>query len=1075
MPSYFHQHKGSIAGRVLFVGRAVAIAAVLTHAFPQLASAQIIPDGSLGANPSVVIPESPIRDLIDGGVTNDTNLFHSFQDFNIETGQEVYFTNPVGIETILTRVTGNNSSEILGTLGVLGEADYFFINPNGIVFGPAAQLDVGGSFLATTAAGIQFKDQGLFSASDPQVPAILTVTPSALFFSETAPGSIINRSVAPAGTDNLGRQTFGLRVPDGESLLLAGGELLIDGGWLNALGGHIDLIGISGPGQVDIITDGIGPDDSSPAQATEAPRSLNASTNLASNDVILQNRAVLFVMSDDRGSITVSGKNIDISSGSLLLAGISPSLGTSNSQGGDITLRATDDLTIAGPGRVISNIVDGRATGNGGDVIIEASNFNAQNAAFIVVNSFGNGNAGKVSVQVQDTVTLTESSTFFNEIFFPNNSEAGGITIQAGSLNLLEGSQLASNIFNDSVGQAEGIQINVRDAFIVDGIGTDGATSGLFARTQLGAEGFAGNIFVTAGSLEMTRGGIIQTGTSGEGNAGNVTIEVDGEFFIDGANSSGTSTGIFTDVDTGGTGEGGDIQVTAGTLTLNNGAGFISNTFSFGDAGDITVDVQGDVSIDGAAEGLVTGSIPGILVSAPSGLFSNVGQVISEDTTVPAFGNGGAITLTANSLSLTDGGTLATAVVDDSVGNAAPIMITVQEDIIVDGVNPLVGSSGLFTEVRSGAMGNASNIEVSAASLRVSQGGLLNASIANDGIAGEIVIDTDRLEVLEGGQIIVTTFDSGNAGNILVKDSNSITLTGENSGLFANTTAASTGNSGSIFVDSNTVTIQDGAKIALDSQGSGEGGDIQLNTDFLSLNNNALISAETVSNQGGIITLVVDDVVLLRNGSNLSATAGLAEAEGDGGNVNITTDFLVAVPGEDSNITANAFFGQGGNVQITATGIYGIEFQTDEIPIRNDITASSAFGIAGEVDINTLVLDPTRGTSELPSDTSTPRVSQRCNPSQGISNFVTTGRGGIPLGPEDAIAPPDLWEELYTPNSQNIASEEHPVLTTPTAAGVFTEAQGWDVNAEGNIVFVTDTTQESPHHTAIVQTCSLEG
>ena len=120
-----------------------------------LVRAQIVPDGTLGAESSVVTPDVEINgiksDRIDGGATRGANLFHSFQDFNVGEGRGAYFSNPTAIENILSRVTGSNLSEILGTLGVLGDANLFFINPNGIVFGSNASLDVRGSFVGSTA------------------------------------------------------------------------------------------------------------------------------------------------------------------------------------------------------------------------------------------------------------------------------------------------------------------------------------------------------------------------------------------------------------------------------------------------------------------------------------------------------------------------------------------------------------------------------------------------------------------------------------------------------------------------------------------------------------------------------------------------------------------------------------------------------------------------------------------------------------------------------------------------------------------------------------------------------------
>lgn len=140
------------------VGGYVAIVGTLSVGVSQGVLAQIVPDNTLGAEGSVVTPDviKGIQgDRIDGGASRDANLFHSFSDFNVGEGRGAYFGNPTGIENILTRVTGGNPSNILGRLGVLGEANLFLINPNGIVFGPSASLDVQGSFVATTANAIQ--------------------------------------------------------------------------------------------------------------------------------------------------------------------------------------------------------------------------------------------------------------------------------------------------------------------------------------------------------------------------------------------------------------------------------------------------------------------------------------------------------------------------------------------------------------------------------------------------------------------------------------------------------------------------------------------------------------------------------------------------------------------------------------------------------------------------------------------------------------------------------------------------------------------------------------------------------
>jgi filamentous hemagglutinin family protein len=185
------------------------------------AFAQIVPDTTLGSENSRVTGISPTIDQINGGATRGTNLFHSFQEFNVGEGRSAYFTNPTGIENILTRVTGTNPSNILGTLGISGgNANLFLINPNGIIFGPNASLDVGSSFTATTANAIKLGDTGLFSASEPATSNLLTVRPSALFFNATVPGPIVNQSLAESlsGQTNSLDGPVGLQVPAGKTL-----------------------------------------------------------------------------------------------------------------------------------------------------------------------------------------------------------------------------------------------------------------------------------------------------------------------------------------------------------------------------------------------------------------------------------------------------------------------------------------------------------------------------------------------------------------------------------------------------------------------------------------------------------------------------------------------------------------------------------------------------------------------------------------------------------------------------------------------------------------------------------------
>lgn len=175
------------------------------------ALAQVTPDGTLGAESSVVTPTN-VNGLpsnqIDGGAARGANLFHSFEQFSIPTGGEAFFNNAADIQNILSRVTGGSVSNIDGLLRANGTANLFLLNPNGIIFGPNASLNIGGSFVGTTANAIGFGVQGFFSASAPDAPPLLTVNPDAFFFNQIASGSITNNSTVPAGLDPSGTERF---------------------------------------------------------------------------------------------------------------------------------------------------------------------------------------------------------------------------------------------------------------------------------------------------------------------------------------------------------------------------------------------------------------------------------------------------------------------------------------------------------------------------------------------------------------------------------------------------------------------------------------------------------------------------------------------------------------------------------------------------------------------------------------------------------------------------------------------------------------------------------------------------
>lgn len=223
-----------------------------------IAEAQIQPDGTLPSNTRVTSNGNTF--LIENGTRVGGNLFHSFSEFSVPTGGEAFFNNALDIQNVINRVTGKNISNINGLIRANGTANLFLINPNGIIFGPNAQLNIGGSFIGSTASSIKFADGSTFSATNPSAPPLLTINvPIGLQFGSN-PGRIINQSQAtslvplpPIDTPIPIPSNVGLQVQPEKTLALVGGDLIFNNGNLTAYQGNILLGSVASPGLVSFI------------------------------------------------------------------------------------------------------------------------------------------------------------------------------------------------------------------------------------------------------------------------------------------------------------------------------------------------------------------------------------------------------------------------------------------------------------------------------------------------------------------------------------------------------------------------------------------------------------------------------------------------------------------------------------------------------------------------------------------------------------------------------------------------------------------------------------------------------
>ncbi|MEH1887804.1 MAG: S-layer family protein, partial [Nostoc sp.] len=350
------------------------------------------------------------------------------------------------------------------------------------------------------------------------------------------------------------------------------------------------------------------------------------------------------------------------------------------------------------------------------------------------------------------------------------------------------------------------------------------------------------------------------------------------------------------------------------------------------------------------------------------------------------------------------------------------------------------------------------------------------------GNAGDITLRTNTLIVRDGAVVSTSTFGAGNGGKLTV-DASDVQLIGRSadgqfgSGLFTRVERNSTGNAGDLTVKTNTLLVQDEARVSVASLGTGTAGNMTLNARSIRLKNNGLLIANTGSpkvdrdREQATININSKDLIMTGN-SNIRTNATGKNVIG--GNININTDILVGF--ENSNISANSANFRGGNVRINTKGIFGIQFRNVNSRNTSDITATGQTRrLSGNVEITRPDIDLTSGLIELPTNLVdvSQQISTACTPGsrQFQSSFVSTGRGGLPMSPTEPlqdISTLSAWVRLRpqpaTRAKTTISPQPTAVSNSTKVAAAMTivEATGWVVDRNGNVELVAQAPNLTP-------------
>jgi filamentous hemagglutinin family protein len=958
------------------------------------AMAQVTLDGT--ANPSIEGPlDGPDYQIrAELGRRAGRNLFHSFERFGLRTGESASFSGPDAIRNVISRVTGGEPSNIDGTLrSTIPGADFYFLNPAGIMFGPNASLDLQGSFHVSTADELRFEGGERFSA-DLDVASSFTVAPPEAFgFLGTEPGAIkVDRST--------------LVVPAGKAFSIVGGDVTIDGGNNGAVSGGDDGTVRAEAGQITLAAVG------AEGRLTVATGELEAETR---RDISLTDQAQVDTTGDGGGTIRISGGRIVAENAEVF----ADNNGVRNGRDGlDI------DAEVLRVRRGSALTADALDEGTGGDVIVRAGTLEVSGDSRLAADTFAQGSAGTVTVMadglVLDNLGFISSDT-------SGEGDAGTVTVRANDV-VLRRSFIRSDADGDSEGDAGAVTV-MADDLVLDNLG--------FISSDTSGEGDAGTVTVRANDVILRRS-FIRSESDGEGDAGAVTVMAD-DLVLDNIG--------FISSDTFGEGDAGTITVRANDVVLRNTSAITSDTLGEGDAGTITVSADdlilrdgGSISSDSSDEGaagavtVVAGNLVarGSFISSEADGAGDAGtvvvranHVVLRDSNISSstFGEGdaGAVTVVADNLVAR--GSLISTSTTLGEGDAGTVVVRANHVVLrdsslssgTDGAgdagtvtvvagNLVARGSGISTSTTFGE-GDAGTVVVRANDV-VLRDSAISSSTSDEGDAGKVTVSADDLILRDGGLIGSDSSDEGNAGAVMVT-ADKLLISGV-PGLFTGISSEtldpnSTANAGIVTVAAVILDIRSDGTISSAAVGEGDAGAVTVTSDRL-LIDRGQITTSSASAGGGEIRLLVEDVIDLRNSTITTSVAGGNDPTA--GSITIDPKVLVI---DGSTIKADALAGTGGNIQIIADNILVPEGDLEGLIARGEISASGETeASSGTVAFSAPEADISGGLVVLDAALldAASQLRQRCGARRdvGASSFTGVGRGGLPPSPDGPLA-----------------------------------------------------------------------
>ncbi|NBD34036.1 MAG: filamentous hemagglutinin N-terminal domain-containing protein [Cyanobacteria bacterium] len=919
------------------------------------AQAQITSDGTVPTD----IKQSDHDFEIQGGSEAGGNLFHSFQEFSVPTGSTAFFNNSESIANIISRVTGDSISNIDGLIKANGGANLILINPSGIYFGPNAQLDIGGSFLGSTASSVTFEDGTEFSATNPQAPLLTIAVPVGLQMGQPSgtiqvQGQGHNFTVADPifAPINRGANPEGLSVKTGNTLGLVGSAISLDGGLLTAEAGSVELGSVT-EGRVKI-------------ESLSQGWSFNYDQVAAFGELQLRSRALADASGLKGGSINLQGGDLSVQDGSLVLI---QNQGTESA--GTITLQGSDSITVSGTNEdgTFRTSVNNQPlnSGPGGDINLLTEALVVAGGASIVATTFGSGAGGDINVDAVESIQMLGASPLTPRAVSSISSatlssgDGGDTNVSTQRLTASEGGIIASSTLG--TGRGGNLNVTVSDQIEITGVEPNQFIPSGLAVTSF-SDGKAGNLTVDTSQLTISQGGRVDASALARGDGGSLIINASEFVAVQGTVPDSVNPSLIAsaanEVDASvqdafnlpplPTGNAGNLTINTPELRIDQGAQVTVRNDGSGDAGSLTV----------KADRILLNNQGGISAATVDGNGGSINLQVEDALQMTGFsqialdnfgsGEGGNLKIDTSQLNISEGAFISgTAFGEGEGGN---LSIRAADTVEITGT----GFEEFQTTFQAGSL--------LGTVLPSDRGTGIFIGTASEGAAGNLTIETPSLHLNEGAIIFSPTFTNGIGGNIAVEAPESVELSG--SAIQVGTSPESTGAAGTIAIDTRNLVLENGAVIINATFGDGAGGNVAINaSESIQLQNTpegALlltgIYTNTTVGSGAGGDLKIDTRQLsIRNGvisSNTGASlpTGVIPLGGPGGNIIINASEGIEIAGIQADTRFPSGVGTTG-FSDSPSGDLTIDTQTLIVKEGADVsTAALGAGEGGTLTIN---------------------------------------------------------------------------------------------------------------------------